>query len=65
MAETDDEPPTREELLEALSQLQAQLYVVEHPVRTMDRNPPLIAKLRGMISDLSEALADLETDQNA
>jgi len=48
----------RQELIQARDDLQDQLYRVANPSRGLDRNPPLEAKLRSMLADIAELLAD-------
>lgn len=57
MAEESDTPATREELVVARDEIRAQIFVLESPMRFMDRNPQLIARLRGMLDEIEEALA--------
>ena len=55
---SDDEPPTRAELIAARDRLKAQLAVLVHPIR--NRSPQLIARLRTMIDDIDACLAALD-----
>ena len=55
-----NEAPTRDELIQARYDLQRQLDILETPMRS--RNPQMIAKLRGMIDEINECLADLESN---
>jgi hypothetical protein len=48
----------RQELIRARDDLQGQLYRVANPTRGLDRNPPLEAKLRSMLADIAELLAN-------
>ena len=48
--------------IEARDNIREQLAILENPIRHRDRNPPLIAKLRSMLNDINDALADLGTD---
>jgi hypothetical protein len=48
----------RQELIRAREELQEQLYRVANPSRGLDRNPLLEAKLRGMLADIAQLLAD-------
>ena len=48
----------RDELIRAREDLKEQLYRAANPSRGMDRNPPLEAKLRAMLADIEELLAD-------
>jgi hypothetical protein len=53
-----EEAPTREELTEARERVKQQLTILESPAR--NRNPQLIAKLRTMLSEIDETLAELK-----
>jgi hypothetical protein len=57
----DDDPPTREELLKAREDIQQNLYLIENPIRGRNRNRPLVARLRGMLAEIDECLADLDS----
>lgn len=57
MTEENDTPATREELVEARESIRAQIATLEYPLRSQDKNPVLIAKLRGMLTEIEEALA--------
>jgi len=57
-----DEPPSREELIQARNDLQRQIEILQSPMRGGDGNPPLIAKLRGMLDEINECLTDLESN---
>jgi hypothetical protein len=57
---SDDVPPTREELLTARADLQAQLDIVSNPQMSRDLNPSLVAKLEAMIADIDACLADMK-----
>ena len=61
MAE-DDELPTREQLVQAREDLIRQLGYVEYPNDRKDLNPMLVAKLKAMIEEINQALADLGED---
>jgi hypothetical protein len=61
MAHEPQEQPTREELIEARRNLTEQLSVLENPMRSWDRNPELIAKIQGMIDEINECLAGLDS----
>ena len=54
-----DEPPSREELIQARNDLQRQIEILQNPARARDRNPQLIAKLQAMLDEINECLADL------
>ena len=57
----DDEPPTREELLRAREDIERQYDIVRTPARSSDRNPPLEAKLRAMLTEIDERLAAMDS----
>ncbi|HEY1708109.1 MAG TPA: hypothetical protein VGG10_07575 [Rhizomicrobium sp.] len=48
----------REELLRGRIDLQRQIDVIYQPVRARDRNPQLLAKLKGMLAEVEALLAD-------
>lgn len=52
-----EDQPTREELLEARERLKEQLAIVSNPINWKDNNPHLVARLRGMIEDITDCLA--------
>ncbi|HEY2032627.1 MAG TPA: hypothetical protein VGH02_02945 [Rhizomicrobium sp.] len=56
----DDAPPTREDLLEAREQLKEQIARVLNPIRFTDQNPALVARLRAMLDDINNALAEFD-----
>jgi hypothetical protein len=57
---TGTDEPSREELLEAREQLQRQLAFVANPIRAIDRNPQLVAKLEAMIAEIEDCLSELD-----
>lgn len=59
---SDQDQPTREELIEARERLKEQLAIVSNPIRGRDRNPGLEAKLQAMIDEISECLSEPITD---
>ena len=61
-AEDDDLPASRGELLKARSNLQRQLWIVANPVLGGDRNPQLVQRLRTMLAEIDESLAQIEGD---
>jgi hypothetical protein len=56
MTEDGDTPATREELLAAREQLIDQIALIEYPIRSSDRNPPLLARLKAMLAEINELL---------
>jgi hypothetical protein len=59
----DDDQPTREELLAARARLKQQLALAANPVRSQDYDRELCAKLRGMIKDIEDCLAEPEPEK--
>ncbi len=59
---SEDDQPTRNELIEARDQLKEQLARVSSPMNGKDYNPQLVAKLEAMIAELDECLAEPVTD---
>ncbi|HLY07654.1 MAG TPA: hypothetical protein VKR31_18045 [Rhizomicrobium sp.] len=51
----------RQELIEARERIKEQLAILENPMRAQDMNPQLIYRLRAMLEEIRECLA--ETDQ--
>jgi hypothetical protein len=62
MPEEPQEQPTREQLVEAREQLEAQIEILQNPARSSDRNPPLIARLRSLLNEINETLAARESN---
>jgi hypothetical protein len=56
MSENNDIPATREELLAAREQLIDQIALIEYPIRSRDRNPPLLARLKALLAEINELL---------
>jgi hypothetical protein len=54
----DEDFVDRQELLKARENLQLQLERVANPAMGRDRNPQLVARLRAMIKDIDDLLAD-------
>jgi hypothetical protein len=50
----------RQQLVEARDAIRDNLWRVENPLRFMDQNPQLAAKLRGMLAEIEAALADMD-----
>jgi hypothetical protein len=59
---SDEDQPTREELLEARKRLKQQLALAASPVWSQGYNCQLCAKLRGMIKDIEDCLAEPGSD---
>jgi hypothetical protein len=57
-----EDQPTREELIEARERLKEQLAIVANPMNRKDHNPQLEAKLRAMIDDITDCLAEPATE---
>jgi hypothetical protein len=55
---SDEDPPSREELIEARKRLKQQLALAASPVRSQGYNHQLCAKLAGMIKDIDDCLAE-------
>jgi hypothetical protein len=52
----------RAELIRARDDLERQLGLVQNPLRPIDRNPQLEAKLRAMLAEIDDLLADEVSD---
>ena len=59
---SDEDQPSREELIEARKRLKQQLALAANPVRSQGHNRELCAKLRGMIKDIDDCLAEPGSD---
>jgi hypothetical protein len=55
-----DREAERQQLIEAREARRDQLWRVENPIRAMDQNPPLATKLRGMLVEIDQCLADMD-----
>jgi hypothetical protein len=58
----DEVDADRKELLEARRRIGEQLWQVENPVRSLDRNPQLAARLRAMLAEINECLGEAGPD---
>jgi hypothetical protein len=52
----------RAELIRARDDLERQLGLVQNPLRAIDRNPQLEAKLRAMLAEIGDLLAEEVSD---
>jgi hypothetical protein len=57
-----EDEPTREELLEAHERLREQLAIISKPMDGGDYRPETVAKLRAMIEDINNCLAEPVSD---
>lgn len=57
MNQSEDQP-SRAELKDARDNIPRQLEIVENPARSIDRNPPLIAKLQAMLDEINALLGE-------
>jgi hypothetical protein len=53
--------PTRQELIEAREDLEHQIQILKYPANWWDRNPALVARLEGLLGDVTQALADTDS----
>ncbi len=54
-----DARPSRAELLKARGDLQEQLIALEHPAMWRDWNPQLAERLRAVIAEIDECVANM------
>jgi hypothetical protein len=59
-----DDQPTREELVAARDDIERQLGFLESPIRALDLNPRLIAKLRALLAEYNDTLASWDSDHS-
>jgi hypothetical protein len=58
--QTLDREAARVELVEAREAIRENLWRVENPLRFTDANPQLAAKLRGMLAEVEQSLAEMD-----
>ena len=58
----DEVDADRKELLEARKRIGEQLWQVENPIRSLDANPQLAARLRAMLAEINECLGETGPD---